>query len=300
MKTNMKRVRVYISAAIILSAAILFAGCGADTGDATENLQIEPITDTDETAVQTDTQTEHEAEETEDKAAADENSVTEGNGAGTDTTEETDITEQPETPADKTAVYEDVLAQYRDMVQHDFYMDYLDSDDYESHFGKDIGEEIRNHRQGIFYAFYDIDGNGTEELVIAGEQDGIGVSNPAFAPRYYDLYGYDGSRVVSLFPNMELGGRSNFSLHGDGVIEVVDSLPQREIGIDIYKIGNDGVTPELVDRFYIAADLTGEKAVYTYFQNGQTGSEISEEAYRSALQSYETPLAEELVWEEIY
>lgn len=297
----MKRAKKYISAAIILSAALLLAGCGADTGDATEKLQIEPITDTDETAVQTDTQTEHEAEETEDKAAADENSVTEGNGAGTDATEETDITEQPETPADGTAVYEDVLAQYRDMVQHDFYMDYLDSDDYESHFGEDIGEEIRNnHRKNIFYALYDIDGNGTKELVIAGEEGDIGVSNPAFAPRYYDLYGYDGNRVVSLFPNMELGGRSNFSLHGDGVIEVVDSLPQREIGIDIYKIGNDGVTPELVDRFYIAADLTGEKAVYTYFQNGQTGSEISEEAYLSALQGYDTPLAEELIWEEIY
>lgn len=114
------------------------------------------------------------------------------------------------------------------------------------------------------------------------------------------MYGFDGNKVVSLFPNMELGGRTNFSLHGDGVIEVVHSLPQREICIEIYKIGNDGVTPELVDRFYIAVDLTGEEAVYTYFQNGQTGSEISEEAYRSALQGYETPLAEELIWEEIY
>lgn len=296
----MKRVKVYISAAIILSAAILFAGCDADTGDATEKLQIEPITDTDETAVQTDTQTEHEVEETEDKAAADENSVAEENEAGTDTTEETDITEQPETPADGTAVYEDVLAQYRDMVQHDFYREFLDSDDYESHFGKDIGEEIRAHRSSVFYALYDIDGNGTEELIIAGEEGDVGVSNPSFAPWNYDLYGYDGNRVVSLFPNMELGGRSNFSLHGNGVIEIVHSLTHGEICIEIYKIGNDGVTPELVDCFYIAADLTGEKAVYTYFQNGQTGSEISEEAYRSALQGYETPLAEELVWEEIY
>lgn len=271
----MKKAKICIAFAIILSAAILFTGCGADTGGTTEKLQIEPITDTDEAAVQTDTPTENE-------------------------TEETDITDQPETPVDGTSVYEDVLAQYRDMVQHDFYKEFLDSDDYESHFGKDIGEEIRAHRQGIFYALYDIDGNGTEELIIAGEEDGIGVSNPSFAPRYYDLYGYDGNKVVSLFPDMELGGRSNFSFHGDGVIEVVHSLPQREICIEIYKIGNDGVTPELVDRFYIAADLTGEKAVYTYFQNGQTGSEISEEAYRSALQGYETPLAEELVWEEIY
>lgn len=296
----MRRAKVYTSAVMILSAAYLIMGCGADTGDTTEKLQIEPITAADESAFQTDTRTEYETEETQYKIVADENNIADENESGTDTTEEKDITDQQETSPDETVIYEDVIAQYRDMVQHDFYIEFLDSDDYESHFGEDIGEEIRAHRQSVFYAFYDIDGNGTEELIIAGEEGDIGVSNPAFAPWYYDIYGYDGSKVVSLFPDMELGGRSNFSLHGDGVIEVVHSLTLGEICIEIYKIGNDGVTPELVDRFYTAADLTGEKAVYTYFQNGQTGSEISEEAYRSALQSYETPIAEELIWEEIY
>lgn len=296
----MRRAKVYTSAVMILSAALLFTGCGADTGDTTEKLQIEPITAVDESAFQTDARPEHETEETQYRIVADENNIADKNESGTDTTEEKDITDQRETSPDETVIYEDVIAQYRDMVQHDFYRDSLDSDDYESHFGKDIGIEIRSRQRNIFYAFYDIDGNGTEELIIAGEEGDIGVSNPAFAPRYYDIYGYDGNKVVSLFPDMELGGRSNFSLHGDGVIEIVDALTQGEICIEIYKIGNDGVTPELVDRFYTAADLTGEKAVYTYFQNGQTGSEISEEAYRSALQSYETPLAEELIWEEIY
>lgn len=296
----MRRAKVYTSAVMILSAAYLIMGCGADTGDTTEKLQIEPITAADESAFQTDTRTEYETEETQYKIVADENNIADENESGTDTTEEKDITDQQETSPDETVIYEDVIAQYRDMVQHDFYIEFLDSDDYESHFGEDIGEEIRAHRQSVFYAFYDIDGNGTEELIIAGEEGDIGVSNPAFAPWYYDIYGYDGSKVVSLFPDMELGGRSNFSLHGDGVIEVVHSLTLGEICIEIYKIGNDGVTPKLVDRFYTAADLTGEKAVYTYFQNGQTGSEISEEAYRSALQSYETPIAEELIWEEIY
>lgn len=293
----MKRVKTYISAAILLSAVFLLAGCGADTGDATEKLQIEPITDTDETAVQTDTRTEHEAEETEDKAAADEDSVTEENGADTDTIEETDIMVQPEMPADGTAVYEDVLAQYRDMVQHDFYREFLDSDDYESHFGEAIGVEIRTHQQGVFYAFYDIDGNGTAELVIAGEEDDVGVSNPAFAPWNYDLYGFDGNKVVSLFPDMEFGYRTNFSLHGDGVIEVFYSGSAAETGIDFYRIGDDGFTPEIIDSFAAVAHSEGEETVFTYSQNG---SEITEEAYRSALQSYETPLAEALKWEQIF
>ncbi|MDE5718381.1 MAG: hypothetical protein K2I53_12350, partial [Lachnospiraceae bacterium] len=116
-----------------------------------------------------------------------------------------------------------------------------------------------------------------------------------------DLYGYDGSQVVFLFPDMELGGRTHFSLHGDGVIEIFHSLSAGELAIEIYKMGSDGVTPVLIDSFYTVANSEGEKAVFTYYHKGtKNGTEITEEAYRSALNNYETPLAEELHWEEIY
>ena len=85
------------------------------------------------------------------------------------------------------------------------------------------------------------------------------------------------------------------------MIEIFHSLRAGELAIDIYKIGSDGVTPELVDTFYTVANLEGEKAVFTYYHKGtQNGTEITEEAYRSALHNYETPLAEELHWEEIF
>lgn len=62
------------------------------------------------------------------------------------------------------------------MVQNDFYMDLRDSDTYKSNFGENIGLEIRTHKQDIYYTFYDIDGNGTMELVIAGGENSV--SNP--------------------------------------------------------------------------------------------------------------------------
>lgn len=199
-----------------------------------------------------------------------------------------------EAPGGNTAVYDYVLDEYRDMVQHDFYLDLLGSDAYDSSFGEDIGLEIRTHKQNIYYAFYDIDGNGTMELVIAGDEHGV--SHPAFAPWNYQLYGYNGSEVVSLFPEMEFGYRTNFSLHEDGVIEVFYSSSAAESGFDFYKLGDDGITPQLVDSFATVGHLEGAQPVFAYFQNGE---EISETAYNANVARYQVPLATALDWTQI-
>ncbi len=188
-----------------------------------------------------------------------------------------------ESPAtvDTINIYNDVLTQYSDMVQNGFYADLRDSDTYESSFGKDIGFEIRTHKQNIYYAFYDIDGNGTMELIIAGEENGV--SNPSFSPWNYDLYGYDGTNVVHIFPEMDFGYRTNFSLYDNGVIEVFYSSSAAESGVDFYKLSTDGFTPELIDSFTAAAHLGGDEPVFTYSQNG---NEITEEEYNARIQSY--------------
>lgn len=182
-------------------------------------------------------------------------------------------------------IYNDVLAQYSDMVQHDFYADLRGSDTYESSFGEDIGLEIRTHEQDIYYTFYDIDGNGTMELIIAGGENGV--SYPAFSPWNYDLYGYDGTHVVHIFPEMEFGYRTNFSLYDKGVIEVFYSSSAAESGVDFYKISADGFTPKLIDSFSAVAHLEGDEPVFTYSQNA---NEITEEEYYAGIQGYEIAL----------
>lgn len=235
--------KTYTVTAMVLSAALLFAGCGTDR---TEEAQTEP-----------------------------------------ETVEE-------EAPSDKADIYDHVLAEYSDMVQNDFYLDLLGADAYDSSFGEDIGLEIRTHKQDIYYALYDIDGNGTMELIIAGGEGGV--SNPAFSPWNYDLYGYDGTSVVHLFPGMEFGYRTNFLLYENGIIEVFYSGSAAESGIDFYKIGNDGFTPELVDSFAAVGHLEGDEAVFTY---SQYGNEITEEEYKANVQSYAVPLTTALDWIQI-
>ena len=174
-------------------------------------------------------------------------------------------------------IYHDVLTQYSDMVQNDFYVNLRDLDTYESSFGEDIGFEIRTHKQDIYYTFYDIDGNGTMELIIAGGENAV--SNPTFSP----------------FPEMEFGYRTNFSLYDNGVIEVFYSSSAAESGVDFYKISTDGFTPELIDSFTAVGHLEGEESVFTYSQNG---NEITEEEYNANIQSYKIALTE-LDWIQI-
>ncbi len=196
-----------------------------------------------------------------------------------------------DTPADKTNIYNDVLAQYQDMVLNDFYRSLIDSDKYDSSFGDAIGSEIRHFEQDIYYALYDIDGNGIMELIIAGGENRH--ANPDHSPWNYDLYGYDGTNVVHIFSDMEFGYRTNFSLYENGVIKVFYSNSAAESGIDFYKIGDDGFTPEKIDSFAVVGRLEGENPVFAYSQNG---NEITENEYNENIQNYEITLAKKLDW----
>lgn len=260
-----KTSKAHIATAMVLSAAFLFTGCGTNTAKETSPGAVEEETSKNKVLViENDIK-----EESQDK------DMTNGN----------DTADNQKSPAENMDIYNDVLTQYSDMVQHDFYANLRGSDTYESSFGEDIGLEIRTHKQDIYYAFYDLDENGTMELIIAGGENSV--SNPTFSPWNYDLYGYDGINVVHIFPEMEFGYRTNFSLYDHGVIEVFYSSSAAESGVDFYRISADGFTPERIDSFTAVAHLERDTPVFTYSQNG---NEITEEEYNAGIQDYEIPL----------
>ena len=195
--------------------------------------------------------------------------------------------------------YEEVIDEYRDMVQNHFYKDLQaeDREAYEKSFGPDIGEEIKMYEQSVFYAFYDIDGNGTEELIIAAGEPGIGVGNPGFLPTNYDIYTYSDGNVVHIFDNYEFGYRTNFDLCDDGLIEVASNASAAEYDVVFYRIGTDGVSPVVEDVFRCVGTQTGNDTVS--FQYTENGKEIAEEEYNQKIENYAKPL-EGLEWKEIY
>lgn len=195
------------------------------------------------------------------------------------------------TEDEAAGIYGDIIAEYRDMVQNNFYQDLLEKEDllaYENSFGKDIGSEIR-HAQKVYYALYDIDGNGTQELIIGGGED-------ASNPWNYDLYTYDGSKAVHVFPDFEFGYRTNFSLYENGIIEVFYSGSAAESGNDFYRMNAAGTGAEIVENFSIIGSLDGDTTVITYYQGKNV---ITENEYNQKIQEYEVALQTPFSWTEI-
>lgn len=195
------------------------------------------------------------------------------------------------TEDEEAGIYSDIIAEYRNMVQNNFYQDLLEKEDllaYENSFGKDIGSEIR-HAQKVYYALYDIDGNGTQELIIGGGED-------ASNPWNYDLYTYDGSKAVHVFPDFEFGYRTNFSLYENGIIEVFYSGSASESGNDFYRMNAAGTGAEIVENFSIIGSLDGDTTVITYYQGKNV---ITEDEYNRKTEEYEVALQKPFSWTEI-
>lgn len=272
----------YIAAAA-LAMSVLFVGCGQEK---------EPDTQLWETISKEDAQNGGTGDN--DAAGAGTADATRAvEGAGTaDTTGAAEGTGTAGNTEDEEAgIYSDIIAEYRDMVQNNFYQDLLEKEDllaYENSFGKDIGSEIR-HAQKVYYALYNIDGNGTQELIIGGGED---VSNPW----NYDLYTYDGSKVVHVFPDFEFGYRTNFSLYENGIIEVFYSGSAAESGNDFYRMNAAGTGAEIVENFSIIGSLDGDTTVITYYQGKNV---ITEEEYNRKTEEYEVALQTPFSWTEI-
>lgn len=272
----------YIAAAA-LAMSVLFVGCGQEK---------EPDTQLWETISKEDAQNGG----TGDNDAAgfgttDATRAAEGAGTADATKAAEEAGTAGNTEDEVAGIYGDIIAEYRDMVQNNFYQDLLDKEDllaYENSFGKDIGSEIR-HAQKVYYALYDIDGNGIQELIIGGGED-------ASNPWNYDLYTYDGSKAVHVFPDFEFGYRTNFSLYENGIIEVFYSGSAAESGNDFYRMNAAGTGAEIVENFSIIGSLDGDTTVITYYQGKNV---ITEDEYNQKIQEYEVALQIPFSWTEI-
>jgi hypothetical protein len=151
-----------------------------------------------------------------------------------------DTPEPPEPPATPDnawqSAYDVVLAAYEAAVAGGFaqYDENLVSEalTWEAAYDARIAERT-------YYAYHDIDGNGTPELVIGAEVGLITV---------YDLYAFDGGKAVRLIENSSLGYRAWAYINEDGIIPFWGGEGAGVGSWSFFRIADDGYTLTLVER----------------------------------------------------
>ena len=135
------------------------------------------------------------------------------------------------------AAAEKVLAEYAALT-----MDVLENYDETAHpelpwYTAVIANPMRNN---LYYGWYDFDGNGTPELVIAaGDED---YRQPMA------IYSFDGEKMVYLCKDHPLGERSALTYFSDGMFAVHGSGGAAVGSITLWRIAADGIGTEIIDN----------------------------------------------------
>ena len=162
-----------------------------------------------------------------------------------------------ETIADNAAVtlYDAILDEYRDAV---LTYDSVQDIDYVRSLYPHVNTTLVFHQYAwpeynrLYYAYYDIDGNGSGELLIGlGTPDGSYVS-------CFDIFASDGTGITKFFDNESLGERSSLTVYTDGTIHFQGSNGAADGVVECWVIGSDGATPVSVLAYSYHYDETGQ------------------------------------------
>lgn len=136
-----------------------------------------------------------------------------------------------------------------------------------------------NRLDEVRYYLYDIDGNGTEELIFAWEYETGKYQN-------FDLYGYDGEKAVKMiFKEGDSSWKCPVDIYTDGTIQVFYTGGSTMEGrIDFCKLRADGYSTEVTKSYRVDFSSEREKP---YFNDQEA---LTEEEYNTKMETY-TPIA---------
>ncbi len=263
MKSNSSKVIKIIAGLLVVIVCVAAVGTAiakngrqSDTADESSETPTEETDNTDVAASATDDQT---VTSTEDNS--DENIAEAYNAEDTDDVD--DVTQS--TPSDG---YQSVLEEYKNAMADSDYT----QENYPNVSSVVMGYYHIYGGQSYYYAYYDINADGNDELLIgAGTQDYIVLT---------DLYTCDGTNAVKGIDEDTLGDRSALEIYANGTMVVTGAGSASEGTCDIYTIAEDGFTVVLNASYK-----------YTYSESGDVsytldGVSVSAEEYESAFTSY--------------
>lgn len=174
--------------------------------------------------------------------------------------------------------YAKVIEQYEAAIENDFYENNYD----QSSIGKYVSGMLLNISRyyndfKVYYALSDINKDGVDELVIGGAEDIKNMIN-------FDIFTYDGKKVVPLFNVGGFGERTNFEIYNNGAIYVNGSGGASLHSYEYYKLPANTVTLESVDRYKFE-----DYVYYRIDEDGNHISVVSEEDFKSIQSNYKAP-----------
>ena len=139
--------------------------------------------------------------------------------------------------------YSSIIDEYRKVIG-----DTEKNIDNYSHVNKTIVHYYFSYNKVKFnYAFYDIDNNGSKELLISDNgYDGT--------HRLVDLYSYDGNNAIKLFTDICLGDRCSVNLYDSGIMFFYGSGGASRHSLEFYKLGSNGYNKESIASYGVEID----------------------------------------------
>ena len=163
--------------------------------------------------------------------------------------EQTEPTPEPEAETPSVTAeqaYQTVLAEYRATMDVDDGAFQLDMDAY-FHGNYNLMRYYKGGMGGgFYYAYYDIDGNGVDELLIGADAGGE-------SPEVIDVYAFDGETAVQVINDNALGEWDHLYIYENGVmLNRINNFTQG-YRYNQWTIGPDGYTPQLVDDIVVTS-----------------------------------------------
>ena len=203
----------------------------------------------------------------------------------------------------ETNIYNDIMNQYIDAVDKEFPPQERVNYKREERWSL-LGDEVDMYliinahafeSYKVYYALYDVDGNGIPELFIGGPW---GRNTP---PVIYDFFTFDGKQAISPFREagyvgIQFGYRVNLSFYSNGIFEVDWSNGAMNYGVDFYRLSPDGYNVYPVESVSVKVPYD---LIIGFYHDAESEDEISEKEYNAILQKYMAVGEADLNWSEI-
>ena len=170
--------------------------------------------------------------------------------------------------------YSSVIEEYRTAMSDSSYNDGIDQGKKYPNINTHMMQYYHSYGQEVVfkYVFYDINNDNKDEMIVGDGSNGI-----------YEIYTYDGSKVVRFFNSVCLGERCGAQIYDSGIVYFNGSGGASVHVYSFYKIDNDGYSKETIKSYTAEYDESGNVTITDDVTKAVTSFKKSEELIASVV-----------------